>query len=221
MVEAGHGCGAYRAPLRITFDCVPADGKGRPICIAAAPGSRSRPLFPTGSIRSFAPAAPIRPALIGFAVKNGLLPRTSRPANFGRAWFPGSRRACPPCASNRPWPILRARSWSSAHRWVSVTGFVPDVLPHVTRPRDGAPLDIARGTQNNIRASPAMGSRLAVRSGVGRSVRVAGEHLLTAADRVRGAIARSRLARGRQRRAAGITGSDAPHCESSMRRWMD
>ncbi|MGE5176352.1 MAG: TIGR03087 family PEP-CTERM/XrtA system glycosyltransferase [Hyphomicrobiales bacterium] len=98
---------------------------------------------------------------------------------------------------------------------VTVTGSVPDVRPHV-RPAavSVAPLSIARGTQNKILESMAMGVPVVVSPVAARGVdAVAGEHLLAAdgdeafADavvRVLGDRAeRDRLARaGRERVAA-------------------
>jgi polysaccharide biosynthesis protein PslH len=67
---------------------------------------------------------------------------------------------------------------------VSVTGSVPDVRPHVTRAAlTVAPLLIARGTQNKILESMAMGVPVVCSErAVGGVDVVAGEHLLTARD---------------------------------------
>jgi sugar transferase (PEP-CTERM/EpsH1 system associated) len=63
---------------------------------------------------------------------------------------------------------------------VTVTGSVPDVRPYVTRAAlTVAPLEIARGTQNKILESMAMGVPVACsRQAVGGVDAVAGEHLL-------------------------------------------
>jgi polysaccharide biosynthesis protein PslH len=78
---------------------------------------------------------------------------------------------------------------------VSVTGSVPDVRPHVTRAAlTVAPLQIARGTQNKILESMAMGVPVVCseRAAGGVDV-VVGEHLLTARDPADWAIAVERL----------------------------
>jgi sugar transferase (PEP-CTERM/EpsH1 system associated) len=97
-------------------------------------------------------------------------------------------------------------------RNVSVTGSVPDVRPHVTRAAlTVAPLAIARGTQNKILESMAMGVPVVCSVVASRGVdAIAGEHLLTAEtmeeyveaiERVLGTpVLRARLARvGRER----------------------
>jgi hypothetical protein len=63
---------------------------------------------------------------------------------------------------------------------VTVTGSVPDVRPYVTRAAlTIAPLDIARGTQNKILESMAMGVPVVCsQQAVGGVDAVAGEHLL-------------------------------------------
>lgn len=67
-------------------------------------------------------------------------------------------------------------------RNVSVTGSVPDVRPHVTRAAlTVAPLAIARGTQNKILESMAMGVPVVCSVEASKGVdAVPGEHLLTA-----------------------------------------
>jgi hypothetical protein len=67
---------------------------------------------------------------------------------------------------------------------VSVTGWVPDVRPHVARAAlTVAPLTIARGTQNKILESMAMGVPVVCSPVAARGVdAVRGEHLLTGAD---------------------------------------
>lgn len=66
---------------------------------------------------------------------------------------------------------------------VTVTGTVPDVRPHVQRAAVSvAPLEVARGTQNKILESMAMGVPVVCTPLAARGVdAVAGEHLLTAA----------------------------------------
>ena len=63
---------------------------------------------------------------------------------------------------------------------VTVTGSVPDVRPYLTRAAlTVAPLDIARGTQNKILESMAMGVPVVCsRQAAGGVDAVAGEHLL-------------------------------------------
>ena len=67
---------------------------------------------------------------------------------------------------------------------VSVTGSVPDVRPHVARAAlTVAPLTIARGTQNKILESMAMGVPVVCSAVAARGVdAVPGEHLLTGGD---------------------------------------
>lgn len=67
---------------------------------------------------------------------------------------------------------------------VSVTGSVPDVRPYVTRAAlTVAPLQIARGTQNKILESMAMGVPVVCSERASGGVdAVAGEHVLTAQD---------------------------------------
>ncbi len=67
---------------------------------------------------------------------------------------------------------------------VSVTGAVPDVRPYVTRAAlTVAPLTIARGTQNKILESMAMGVPVVCSDKAARGVEaVAGDHLLTASS---------------------------------------
>jgi glycosyltransferase involved in cell wall biosynthesis len=67
---------------------------------------------------------------------------------------------------------------------VTVTGSVPDVRPHVTRAAlTVAPLDIARGTQNKILESLAMGVPVVCsRQATGGVDCVPGEHLLEFSD---------------------------------------
>ena len=69
-------------------------------------------------------------------------------------------------------------------RGVSVTGTVPDVRPYVTRAAlSVAPLEIARGTQNKILESMAMGVPVVCSPQAAGGVNaVPGEHLLTAHD---------------------------------------
>jgi sugar transferase (PEP-CTERM/EpsH1 system associated) len=65
---------------------------------------------------------------------------------------------------------------------ITVTGTVPDVRPHVQRAAVSvAPLEVARGTQNKILESMAMGVPVVCTPLAARGVdAVAGEHLLTA-----------------------------------------
>ena len=67
---------------------------------------------------------------------------------------------------------------------VRVTGFVPDVRPHVRRAAlSVAPLHIARGTQNKVLESLAMGVPVvATPLAAAGTETLAGEHLLTARD---------------------------------------
>lgn len=108
-------------------------------------------------------------------------------------------------------PPARIKTLANAPR-VTVTGSVPDVRPYVWESAlTIAPLSIARGTQNKVLESMAMGVPVVASPAAARGVdAVPGEHLLTASDpaQLRDAVlklmsdaqARARLARaGRER----------------------
>ena len=130
-------------------------------CGSSASRSR-RTGFRTASTRHFfAPTeAPLRTGPDHVRRSHGLFSEPAGRQLFCRRRSAGdSTRAGRPCVSRSSGPIHRARSGSSAScRGVIVTGSVPDVRPYVTRAAlTVAPLEIARGTQNKILESMAMG----------------------------------------------------------------
>lgn len=162
----------------------------------------------------FAPSdEPADPNLISFVGRMDYFPNEQCMVEFCADVWPELRRVRPglhlQIVGAEPTSRVRALA---RYEGVSVTGAVPDVRPYVRRSAlTIAPLRIARGTQNKILESMAMGvpvvaSRIAA-AGVDA---VAGEHLLVAddpaesCDAVLGLLAdpsrRSELARaGRER----------------------
>lgn len=94
---------------------------------------------------------------------------------------------------------------------VSVTGTVPDVRPHVAGAGvNVAPLQIARGTQNKILESLAMGVPVVTSEVAARGVdAVAGEHFLVARDPREFAVQVLRLMNDQQERARFATAGRA------------
>lgn len=132
----------------------------------------------------FHPASqPYDPDLIAFVGRMDYFPNEQCMSSFCAQVWPQLRRARPGLKLHivgaSPTPRVRALA---RHEGVTVTGSVPDVRPYVQRcALTVTPLEIARGTQNKIIESMAMGvpvvaSRIAA-AGVDA---VPGQHLLSA-----------------------------------------
>jgi sugar transferase (PEP-CTERM/EpsH1 system associated) len=171
--------------------------------------------FPNGvDAGFFAPDdTPYEPDLIAFVGRMDYFPNQQGVTGFCRDILPALRARRPgvrfAIVGADPPESIRALAREPG---VEVTGSVPDVRPHVRRAAlTVAPLAIARGTQNKILESMAMGVPVVCsREASGGVDAVAGEHLLVASepgewveaiDRVLGdAALRTRLAvAGRER----------------------
>jgi sugar transferase (PEP-CTERM/EpsH1 system associated) len=141
--------------------------------------------FPNGVDSStFTPAADYDPNLVVFVGRMDYYPNQQAVTTFCRTVLPRLQQKRPQLR----FAIVGADPPSSIRDLarlpnVTVTGSVPDVRPHVTRAAiTVAPLAIARGTQNKILESMAMGVPVVCSIEASKGVdAVAGEHLLTAA----------------------------------------
>ena len=140
--------------------------------------------FPNGVDSStFTPAPDYDPNLIVFIGRMDYYPNQQAVTTFCRDILPVLQRQRPQVH----FKIVGAEPPASIRELgrlanVSVTGSVPDVRPHVTRAAlTVAPLAIARGTQNKILESMAMGVPVVCSVEASKGVdAVAGEHLLSA-----------------------------------------
>lgn len=152
---------------------------------ALAPSARSD-WFPNGvDTEYFQPARDFDPALVVFVGRMDYYPNQRAVLDFCRDVLPRLRSA----RRDLRFDIVGAdppRFIRELARLpgVTVTGSVPDVRPYVTRAAlTVAPLAIARGTQNKILESMAMGVPVVCSMEASRGVdAVAGEHMLTAAS---------------------------------------
>lgn len=171
--------------------------------------------FPNGVDHEyFAPGSAVgAPDSVCFLGRMDYYPNAEGIVRFCRETWPLLRRRRP----NATLTIIGASPGRAVRRLgrlpgVRVTGTVDDVRPHALRCRIGvAPLAIARGTQNKILESMAMGLAVVATSAAADGTdTVAGEHLIVAddaqatADAIAGLLeneaARARLAEaGRQR----------------------
>ncbi len=144
--------------------------------------------FPNGvDTEFFTPAATYDRNLLVFVGRMDYYPNQQAMLSFCRDVLPGLR-------SRRPEVRLQIVGAEPSRQvrelarepGVSVTGSVPDVRPYVTRAAlTIAPLKIARGTQNKILESMAMGVPVVCsEAACGGVDAVAGEHLLTASGPV-------------------------------------
>lgn len=139
--------------------------------------------FPNGvDAQYFEPVAePYDPDLVSFVGRMDYFPNQQAVTKFCTEALPELQRRRPgtrfEIVGADPSPEIRALGKLSG---VTVTGSVPDVRPYVTRAAlTVAPLEIARGTQNKILESMAMGVPVVCsRQAVGGVDAVAGEHLL-------------------------------------------
>lgn len=139
--------------------------------------------FPNGvDAQYFQPAAePHDPDLVSFVGRMDYFPNQQAVTKFCAEALPELQRRRPgtrfEIVGADPSPEIRALG---ERRGVTVTGSVPDVRPYVTRAAlTVAPLEIARGTQNKILESMAMGVPVVCsRQAVGGVDAVPGEHLL-------------------------------------------
>jgi sugar transferase (PEP-CTERM/EpsH1 system associated) len=144
--------------------------------------------FPNGvDATFFKPAqAPYEPDLVTFVGRMDYYPNQQAVVKFCAEVLPELRRRRPgtrfEIVGADPSPEIRALADRPG---VTVTGSVPDVRPYVTRAAlTVAPLEIARGTQNKILESMAMGVPVACsRQAAGGVDAVAGEHLLACGSR--------------------------------------
>jgi polysaccharide biosynthesis protein PslH len=141
--------------------------------------------FPNGVDHAyFAPSAePYDPDLISFIGRMDYYPNQEAMFRFCKSTLPLIREQRPQTklviiGANPSAQIKQLANLPG----VSVTGSVPDVRPHVTRSAvNVAPLRIARGTQNKILESMAMGVPVVTSDVAARGVdAVPGEHLLCA-----------------------------------------
>jgi sugar transferase (PEP-CTERM/EpsH1 system associated) len=140
--------------------------------------------FPNGVDSStFTPAPEYDPNLIVFIGRMDYYPNQQAVTTFCRDILPVLQRQRPQVR----FTIVGAEPPASIRDLgrlpnVSVTGSVPDVRPHVTRAAlTIAPLAIARGTQNKILESMAMGVPVVCSVEASKGVdAIAGEHLLSA-----------------------------------------
>jgi sugar transferase (PEP-CTERM/EpsH1 system associated) len=170
--------------------------------------------FPNGvDSEFFYPGDAYDPDLIVFVGRMDYYPNQQAVVEFCREVLPRLRSARPALrfeiVGADPPEFIRALS---ALPGVVVTGSVPDVRPHVMRAAlTVAPLTIARGTQNKILESMAMGVPVVCSVPASKGVdAVAGVHLLTASgaaeyvqaiDRILGSMEfRSELARAARER---------------------
>jgi sugar transferase (PEP-CTERM/EpsH1 system associated) len=139
--------------------------------------------FPNGVDPDFfKPGAdPYEPDLVTFVGRMDYFPNQQAVRTFCADVLPELQRCRPgtrfEIVGADPSPEIKALG---ALPGVTVTGSVPDVRPYVTRAAlTIAPLEIARGTQNKILESMAMGVPVVCsRQAVGGVDAVAGEHLL-------------------------------------------
>jgi sugar transferase (PEP-CTERM/EpsH1 system associated) len=139
--------------------------------------------FPNGvDAQYFCPAGePYDPDLVSFVGRMDYFPNQQAVTKFCAEVLPELQRRRPgtrfEIVGADPSPAIRALGQRPG---VTVTGSVPDVRPFVTRAAlTVAPLEIARGTQNKILESMAMGVPVVCsRQAVGGVDAVAGEHLL-------------------------------------------
>lgn len=140
--------------------------------------------FPNGVDNEyFRPAAGYDPNLVVFVGRMDYYPNQQAVFEFCREVLPPLRSGCPTVR----FEIVGADPPQSIRDLgrlpgVTVTGSVADVRPHVARSAlTVAPLTIARGTQNKILESMAMGVPVVCSIAASQGVdAVAGEHLLTA-----------------------------------------
>lgn len=140
--------------------------------------------FPNGvDSQFFSPAADYDPNLIAFVGRMDYFPNQQAVTDFCGTVLPRLRAHRPDLrfaivGADPPGHILDLGDLPG----VTVTGSVPDVRAHVTRAAlTVAPLTIARGTQNKILESMAMGVPVVCSVTASRGVdAAAGEHLLTA-----------------------------------------
>jgi sugar transferase (PEP-CTERM/EpsH1 system associated) len=124
---------------------------------------------------------PHEPDLVSFVGRMDYFPNQLAVTSFCREVLPELRRERPDVrfeiVGADPSPAIRALGRLPG---VSVTGSVPDVRPYVARAAlTVAPLEIARGTQNKILESMALGVPVVCsRQAAGGVDAVAGEHLL-------------------------------------------
>lgn len=150
--------------------------------------------FPNGvDAGFFAPdEAPYEPDLIAFVGRMDYYPNQQGVTGFCREILPALRARRPgvrfAIVGADPPEAIRALGREPG---VTVTGSVPDVRPHVRRAAlTVAPLAIARGTQNKILESMAMGVPVVCsREASGGVDAVAGEHLLVASSPAEWALA--------------------------------
>ncbi len=149
--------------------------------------------FPNGVDASFfTPAADYDPNLIAFVGRMDYYPNQQGVLMFCRDVLPALRAARPELqfriVGADPPPFIRDLGKLPG---VTVTGSVPDVRGFVTGAAlTVAPLAIARGTQNKILESMAMGVPVVCSTAAADGVdAVAGEHLLTAASPAEYAVA--------------------------------
>ncbi|HQX48125.1 MAG TPA: TIGR03087 family PEP-CTERM/XrtA system glycosyltransferase [Steroidobacteraceae bacterium] len=143
--------------------------------------------FPNGvDAGFFAPdETPYEPDLIAFVGRMDYYPNQQGVTGFCRDILPALRARRPgvrfAIVGADPPESIRALAREPG---VTVTGSVPDVRPHVRRAAlTVAPLAIARGTQNKILESMAMGVPVVCsREASGGVDAVAGEHLLVASN---------------------------------------
>jgi sugar transferase (PEP-CTERM/EpsH1 system associated) len=142
--------------------------------------------FPNGvDALQFGPAADYDPDLIAFVGRMDYYPNQQAVLMFCNDVLPAVRRKRPAVrfAIVGAAPPRAVRELARLPG-VSVTGWVSDVRPHVARAAlTVAPLSIARGTQNKILESMAMGVPVVCSEVASRGVdAVPGEHLLAASD---------------------------------------
>ena len=134
-------------------------------------------------ISSSRPSADYEPDLITFVGRMDYYPNQQAVTTFlSRTCFPEIRRRAARHAlrDRRGRSVARDPANSANLPGVVVTGSVPDVRPYVTRAAlTVAPLEIARGTQNKILESMAMGVPVVCsRQAAVGWMRSPGEHLL-------------------------------------------
>jgi sugar transferase (PEP-CTERM/EpsH1 system associated) len=171
-------------------------------------GSASRTgWFPNGvDARYFAPAdQDYDPDLICFSGRMDYFPNQQAVQRFCDHVLPRIQAVRPAArlviVGAEPPPFIRRLGERPG---ITVTGTVPDVRPQVQRAAVSvAPLDVARGTQNKILESLAMGVPVVCTPLAARGVdAIPGEHLLTAATPADAADAVLGLLADRARRAA-------------------
>lgn len=146
--------------------------------------ARSTGWFPNGvDTEYFRPADAHDPDLVVFSGRMDYFPNQQAVQRFCDGAFELIRRRRPETrlvvVGAEPPPAIRRLGERPG---VTVTGTVPDVRPHVSGAAVSvAPLDVARGTQNKILESMAMGVPVVCTPLAARGVdAIAGEHLLVA-----------------------------------------